>query len=187
MPNSVNSSVAKRAAVLANPITNDSIFLTADSASFAAATFLQGDGSPGLSSLDGGVVVVKASGKVTVKTSSTLFLTLYYSAAARTAITYNGTGVSSLGTVTSGSMTAPYSTSWFLQATMIWDYTSLIMNGYFQTLAGPTPTFTASAVTTQVTAADWSLPGAGFVMGAHLGSGNAASTVTLSNHSLEVL
>lgn len=187
MPNSGNPYVAKRAAVLANPITNDSVFLSADSASFSSFVIPPGGGGAGLSLIDGGAFVLKASGKVTVVTSSTLILTLYYSTAARTAIVYNQTGVSSLGTVTSSSMTAPYSTTWYLQATMLWDVTSKILNGYFSTLAGPTPTFTGSAVTTQVTAVDFSTPGPGFILGAHLGSGNALSTVTLSNFSLEVL
>lgn len=188
MPNSTNSYIAKRASVLTNPLTNDSIFLSADSASFSSFVGVPGDGSPGLSTLDGGVFSVKASGKVSAVSTSTLILTLYYSAAARTAITYNGTGVTSTGaTITSASMTGPYKTNWYLNATFIWDYASLLLNGFFSSVTGPTPALGAAAVTTQLTAVDLSLPGAGFVMGAHLGSSNAASTVTLSNFSLEVL
>ncbi len=188
MPNANTPYIAKRAAVLTNPITNDSVFLSADSASYAAfvSAYISGQAS-GTSGLDGAAFSIKASGKVNIVTSSTLILTLYYATAARTSLTYNATGVSSLGTVTSSSMTAPYTSNWFLSATFVWDVTSKLLNGYFLTLAGPTPTFTGSAVTTQITSADLSVTGPGFLIGAHLGTGNAASTVTLSNFSLEVL
>lgn len=188
MPNANSVYVAKRAAVLANPITTDSIFLSADSASFASFVLVPGAGASGLSSLDGGSFRVRASGKVTVSTSSTLIITLYYASAARTAITSTTTGVSTTGaTITSSSMTAPYNSNWSLIAEFNWDYTSKILNGFFTGVTGPTPALAAAAVTTQLTSVDLSLPNAGFVMGTHLGTSGSTSTVTLSNFSLEVL
>lgn len=188
MPNASTPYVAKRASVLTNPLTNDSIFLSADNAAKSAFVSVPGDGGPGLSALDGGVFTVRASGKVSAVSTSTLILTMYYSAAASGAVTYNGTGVNTTGaTITSASMTGPYKTNWYITATFIWDYTSLILNGFFTGVTGPTPALAAATVTTQLTAVDLSLPGAGFVIGAHLGSSNAASTVTLSNFALAVL
>lgn len=179
---------AKRASVLTNPITNDSLFLSADNAAYSAFVTVPGDGGPGLSSLDGCQFRLRASGKVNVVTTSTLLAQFYYSANARTAITYNQTGVSALGNViTFASMTAPYKSNWSMDAILQWDYTSLILNGQGGGLGGPTPAILASAVFTQLTAVDLSLPGAGFMLGVHLGTGNATSTVTLSNFSLEVL
>lgn len=179
---------AKRASVLTNPITNDSIFLSADSASFAAFVGIPGAASAGVSLIDGCQFRIRASGKVKVVTTSTLLCQFYYSAAARTAITYNGTGVTAMGNViTFASMTAPYSTNWSMDGVFQWDYASLILNGQGGGLGGPVPAILATTVFTQATAVDLSLPGAGFVIGAHLGSSNASSTVTLSNFTLEVL
>ena len=188
MPNAISTYIAKRAAALVNPLTNDSIFLSADSSSFASFVEIPGDGASGLSLLDGLQIRVRASGKCHIVTSSTLIITLYYCTACRTSITPTTTGVATTGaTITSGSMTAPYDSNWSLTAEFQWDVTSKIMNGLFYGITGPTPTVTGLTVTTQLTSNDWTTVGAGFVMGAHLGTGNAASTVQLSNFSLEVL
>jgi hypothetical protein len=180
--------VAKKAATLTNPITNDSIFLQSDSSALAAfVSAYQGGLVGGTSNLDGKAFYVRATGKVTTGTSSTLIGTLYYATASRTAITFNGTGVSSTGaTFTTGAI-ATTSGNWMIEATFLWDFTSKQLNGYFDTLSSPTPTLAAPAVTTQLTSIDLSLPGAGFVMGAHFGSTNASNVVSLSEFILEVM
>lgn len=179
---------AKKSVALTNPITNDSIFLQSDSSSWAAyVSAYQGGLVGGTSNIDGKPFYVRASGKVTTGTSSTLIVTIYYATAARTAITYNGTGVSTTGvTVTTGSI-ATSNGNWFLDATFLWDYTSKQLNGFFEVLSSPTPTYGALAAATQITTVDLSVPGPGFVVGAHFGSTNASNVVTLSEFVLEVM
>jgi len=180
--------VAKKAAALTNPITNDSIFLQTDSSSLSAFVSAYQEGMvSGQSGLDGKAFYVRATGKVTTGTSSTLIVTLYYSPTARTSITFNGTGVSTTGaTLTSGAI-ATASGNWMIEATFLWDFKSQQLNGYFDTLSSPTPTLAAPAVTTQLTTIDLSVPGPGFIVGAHFGSTNASNVVTLSEFILEVM
>jgi hypothetical protein len=179
---------AKKSVALTNPITNDSIFLQSDSSALAAyVSAYQAALVGGTSNLDGKSFYVRATGKVTTGTSSTLIVTLYYATAARTAITYNGTGVSTTGaTLTTGAI-GTTSGNWMIEATFLWDYTSKQLNGYFDTLSSPTPTLAAPAVTTQITTVDLSVPGPGFVVGAHFGSTNASNVVSLSELELEVM
>lgn len=186
MANAESAYVAKRAAVLTNPITNDAIFLQADNSALSAFVAIPGDFVSGTSRLDGKCIYVRASGKITVAANSTLIFTLYYSPTARTSITFNGTGVSTTGaTQTTGTFTA--SGNWFVEGTFTWDITSKILGGYFDAYSSLTPTFTTTAVATNITAVDLSVPGPGFIMGAHLGTGNAASVVSMSEFVLEVL
>lgn len=179
---------AKKAAALTNPLTNDSIFLQTDNSAFAAfVSAYQGALAGGSSNLDGGSIFIRASGKVTTGTSSTLIVTLYYSAAAKTAITFNGTGVTATASTFTSAAYATTSGNWMLESTFVWDYTSLKMNGYFVSTSGPTPVIAGPTVIAQLTAVDLSLPGCGFALGAHFGSTNASNVVTLSNFTLEVL
>jgi len=180
--------VAKRAATIVNALTNDNIFLQFDNSAFAAfVSAYQGGEGPGVSLLDGSSIYVRASGKVTTGTSSTLLVTLYYSAAAKTAITYNGTGVTATASTFTSAAYATASGNWMLETTLVWDYTSLKMGGYFVSTSGPTPVIAGPTVVTTLTAVDLSLPGAGFVLGAHFGSTNAGNIATLSQFTLEVM
>jgi len=180
--------VAKKAATIVNALTNDSIFLQSENSAFAAfVSSYQGALAGGSSSLDGSSIYIRASGKVTTGASSTLIVTLYYSAAAKTAITYNGTGVTALGSTFTSSAYATTTGNWMLETVMVWDYTSLKMNGYFISTSGPTPTIAGPSAVAQQTAIDWSLPGCGFVLGSHFGTTGAANVVTLSQFTLEVM
>ena len=70
MPRGSTAYTAKRAATIVNALTNDNIFLQADNAAFAAfVSAYQGGEGPGVSLLDGGVIQVRASGKVTTGAS----------------------------------------------------------------------------------------------------------------------
>lgn len=180
--------VAKKAATIVNALTNDSIFLQSENSSYAAfVSAYQGGGSAGTSNLDGKAFYVRASGKVTTGTASTLIVTVYYATTAKTAITYNGTGVSTTGcTVTTGSISTA-SGNWDLEAEFVWDYTSKQLNGQFWGFSSPTPTVISPTACTQITSVDLSVPGPGFVCGAHFGSTNAGNVVTLSEFMLEVL
>jgi len=179
---------AKKSVALTNPLTNDSIFLQSDSSALASYVSAYQEGLVGgTSGLDGKPFYVRACGKVTTGASSTLIVTLYYATAARTAITYNGTGVSSTGvTVTTGSI-ATTSGNWILEAEFLWDFTSKQLNGQFWGFSSPTPTVISPTVTTQLTTVDLSIPGPGFVVGAHFGTTGAANVVTLSEFVLEVM
>jgi len=178
---------AKRAATLANPVTNDSIFLQADNSAFASFVSAYQSGLVGgTSAIDGKLIKVRASGKVTTGASSTLIATLYYSAAAKTAITYNGTGVTATAATFTSAAYATTTGNWLLEADFVWDYTSLKMNGRFRAISGPTPVVVADTVVAQLTSVDLSLPGAGFVCGVHFGTSNASNVATLSEFVLEV-
>jgi hypothetical protein len=179
---------AKKANTIVNALTNDSIFLSSDNTAISAYVSLyQGGMVSGTSLLDGRPIYVRASGKVTTGASSTLIVTLYYSAAAAGAITYNGTGVSTTGvTLTTGSI-ATTSGNWMLEAEFLWDFTSKQLNGVFSGLSSPTPTVAAPAAATQITAVDLSIPGPGLVCGCHFGTTGAANVATLSEFVAEVM
>ena len=186
MANAETAYLAKRAATLVNPSTNDQIFLQADNSALSAFVAIPGDFVSGTSRLDGKCIYVRASGKATVAANSTVISTIYYSPTARTSITFNGTGVATTGAVqTTGTVTA--SVNWFIEYTAIWDITTKIMGGYWDSFSSLTPTFTTTAIATNVTAVDLSVSGPGFICGAHLGTPNAASVVTMSEFVLEVL
>ena len=182
--------VAKRAATLVNPITNDSIFLQNENSSFAAfVSAYDGGLVGGTSNLDGKMIYIRASGKFTTGTTSTLVGSLYYSPTAKTSLTFNGTGVTALlgsAMMTTGSL-ASSNGNWFIEATLIWDFTSKLMNGYYDSGSSVTPTFTTAAVTSSITAVDLSVPGGGFMAGVHFGSTNASNVATLSEFVLEVM
>jgi hypothetical protein len=179
---------AKKAATIVNALTNDNIFLQSDNSAFAAfVSAYQGGGAPGLSLLDGGMIQVRAAGKVTTSASSTLIVTLYYSAAAQTAILFNGTGVTATAATFTSAAYATTTGNWLLEADFIWDYTSKKMNGRFRAISGPTPVVVADTVVAQLTAVDLSLPGCGFACGAHFGTTGAGNIATLSNFTLEVV
>lgn len=179
---------AKKANTLTNPLTNDSIFVSSDNTALPAYISLYLGGMvAGTSKLDGRPVYVRASGKVTTGASSTLIVTLYYSATVTTATTYNGTGVSTTGvTLTTGSI-ATTSGNWMLEAEFLWDYTSKQLNGVFTGLSSPTPTVATPTAATQITSVDLSVPGPGLVCGCHFGTTGAANVATLSEFVAEVM
>jgi hypothetical protein len=188
MGNSTTVYTAKKAATIVNALTNDNIFLQSENSSAAAyVSAYMGGLVGGTSSLDGRIIRVRASGKVTTGTSSTLIATLYYSAAVKGAITYNGTGVTATAATFTSAAYATTSGNWLLEADFVWDYTSLKMNGRFRAISGPTPVVVGDTVVAQLTSVDLSLPGAGFACGAHFGSSNAGNIATLSEFILEVL
>ena len=179
---------AKKAATLANPLTNDSIFLQSENSAYAAFVSAYQSGLVGgTSGIDGKMIRVRAVGKVTTGASSTLIVTLYYSAAAKTAITYNGTGVTATAATFTSAAYATTTGNWSLEYDFVWDYTSLKANGYFIAISGPTPVIAGPTVVAQLTSVDLSLPGAGFVCGAHFGTTGATNVATLSEFTLEVL
>ena len=188
MANTNTCYTAKKAATIVNALTNDNIFLQSENSAYAAfVSAYQGGEVGGTSSLDGATIRVRASGKVTTGASSTLIATLYYSAAAKTAILYNGTGVTATAATFTSAAYATTTGNWLLEADFVWDYTSLKMNGRFRAISGPTPVVVADTVVAQLTAVDLSLPGAGFVCGCHFGTTSATNVATLSNFTLEVL
>jgi hypothetical protein len=178
--------VAKRAAAITNALTNDSIFLQADNSSFAAFLALENDIVSGTSRLDGRVFYARASGRVITSVSSTLILTMYFATAAKTAITYNGTGVTSLGATHTSGTFATASGNWFLEALFTWDVTSKILGGRFQGYSSATPSVTADTVLTNQTSVDLSVPGPGLVMGCHFGTTGAGNICTMTEFTLEV-
>lgn len=187
LANAESAYVAKRASALTNPITNDSIFVQADNSTLSAFVSIPGDFVSGTSRLDGKCIYVRASGKVITGASSTLITTLWFSPTARTSITFNGTGVATTGATHTSGAFATTSGNWFLEAVFTWDITSKILGGSFDAFSSATPSVTATTVCTAVTAVDLSVPGPGFLCGAHFGTSNAANIVSLSEFILEVL
>lgn len=179
--------VAKRAATLTNPLTNDSIFVQADKSTLAAYVAIPGDFVSGTSRLDGKMIYVRASGKVTTGTSSTLIGTLYYTPTVLSSTTYNGTGVSSTGATFTSAAFSTTSGNWFIESKMIWDATSKILGGLFSVFSSATPSITAETVNTAITSVDLSIPGTGFIVGVHFGSTNASNVASLSEFILEVM
>jgi hypothetical protein len=186
LANANTTYLAKRSTPLTNP-TSATIFLQADNAALAAFVaipedFVLGTPRPNVLSFR-----VRAIGRVITGASSTLISTLYYSPTARTAITTGTTGVATTGATHTSGAFATTSGNWFLTATYTWDPVSKILGGYFDAFSSGTPSVTATTVCTAVTAADLSISGPGFVVGATFGTGNAANIATLSELSLEVL
>lgn len=188
MANSSSVYTAKRATALTNPLSTDSIFLQADNSAKSAFVSAYQEGMVGgTSGIDGKPFYVRACGKVTTGASSTLIVTIYYSTAASSSVTYNGTGVSTTGvTVTTGAI-ATTSGNWILEAEFLWDYTSKQLNGQFWGFSSPTPTVISPTVTTQLTSVDLSVPGPGFIVGTHFGTTGAANVNTLTEFMLEVM
>lgn len=180
--------VAKRAATLTNPLTNDSIFVQADNSNLAAFVAIPGDFVSGTSRLDGKMVYVRASGKVTTGASSTLIGTIYYSSAARTSITYNGTGVSSTGATFTSNSFATTSGNWYIEAKFIWDATSKILGGGFDAYSSAsTAAVVADTALTAISSVDLTIPGPGFICGVHFGTTSTSNVATLSEFILEVM
>lgn len=178
--------VAKRATALTNPLTNDSIFLQADNAALAAFVALENDIVSGTARLDGRVYYVRASGKVITTVSSTLITTLYWANTAKTAITYNGTGVSTTGATHTSGAFATTSGNWWLEATLTWDSVSKILGGKFEAFSSATPSVTATTVCTAVTAVDLTVPGGGLVCGCHFGTTGTGNICTMTEFLAEV-
>jgi hypothetical protein len=179
---------AKRAATIVNALTNDNIFLQADNSAYSAfvSPMLLAGGS-GLSSLDGVPFYLRASGKVVTSVSSTLIVSLYFATAARTSITYNATGVAVLtGAMTTGTY-ATASGNWWMYYELIWDTKSLVLTGSYRNLNSLTPTLVAETAIANQTAVDLTVPGNGFIAGAHFGTTGAGNIATLSNFELGVL
>jgi hypothetical protein len=178
---------AKRATALTNPLTNDSIFVQADNSALAAYVAVQNDIVTGTPRQDARMFYARASGKVITTATSTLILTMYYATNAKTAITFNGTGVTSTGaTHTSGNYVST-SGNWWIEAEFTWDITSKILGGLFRAYSSATPSVTADTVLTNQTSVDLTTSGGpGLVMGAHFGTTGAGNIVTLSEFILEV-
>ena len=198
MATATSSYVAKKAAALANPITNDSIFVQSDnSAKSAFVSLYQLVSSSGTVQPLCTEFYVRASGTVTTGTGSTLIVKLYYSTGAQGSTTFNGTGVTATTiTFTSGSI-ATASQNWDLEANLFWDATSKVLNGYFWSVnpaSSTTCQVTAQTAITSLTAIDLtalstsSPAGApGLICGAHFGTTNASNTVSLTDFIAEVL
>lgn len=193
-----SSYVAKKAAALTNPITNDSIFVQSDNSAKSAFVSLyqlvQGSGVVQPTCLQ---FYVRAAGLVTTGTSSTLIVKLYYSTGAQGSITYNGTGVTATTiTFTSGAI-ATASQNWEIEANLFWDATSKVLNGSFFTTnpaSATTCQVTAQTAITSLTSIDLTalstatpVGAPGLICGAHFGSTNASNVVTLSEFVAEVM
>lgn len=198
MATATSSYVAKKAAALVNPITNDSIFVQSDnSAKSAFVSLYQLVNSSGTVQPLCTSFYVRASGTVTTGTTSTLLVTLYYSTGAQGSTTRNGTGVTATSaTFTSGSI-ASASQNWDLEANLFWDATSKVLNGYFWSVnpaSATTCQVTAQTAITSLTAIDLTalststpIGAPGLTIGAHFGSTNASNTVSLTEFIAEVL
>lgn len=169
---------AKRAASLANPVTNAVPFSVADSAALptlAAAVFF-----PQTQGTTSSAYLVRARGRFTTGTSGNAAISLQFgtSAAAST-----NTIVCAPATQTCADFCV-----YLLEAVFVWDATKKQLENTFYAINGSTVNRTADAAGTTVTAVDLSTGTANAIVAAALfGTSNATNVAFLDRLTLEVL
>lgn len=190
MANTNTTYVAAKAATLANPITTAAVFV--QSANSALSSFVglpQTAGSIGLSLVDGKTLYMRMSGNILTGSGGTATFTpqIWFSANARTT-----TAVTSATAVAGAASTALAATTnypWFLETTLCWSYSSLVLGGYYSQYVGIASGLTTQAITTSnfLSSVDLSSPTNGFLASALMGTSRTGCVVTLSEFMLEVL
>lgn len=175
--------VAKKAAALTNPVAL-ATFLQSDDATKAAAVYFPLSNPPNAlgqtfqsQTLPAARFFVKAWGRCTTGTSGNMDLTLYYGTSITAA---SNTALGALGVQTN----AQYA-HWFLDATLIWDGRSQVLDGLYSGASGSTLALKANTLTTPKTAVDLTVAGNGLTIGAIFGTSNAANVFTMDGFSLE--
>lgn len=167
---------AKRAASLANPITNAVPFVTSDSSTVAAAVYF-----PSIAGTTSAAFKIKARGRSTTGTSGNFAISLQFgnsTAASTNTIIYAPT-----------TQTNANNCVWMIDAFLVWDATKQQLETVGCAINGSTVNFSAYAAGTTVTAVDLSTGASGnsIVVAALFGTSNASNIAYLDELSLEVL
>lgn len=168
--------VAKKASSLANP-TALTTFVTADNAAVAAAIYF-----PTIvpaASLLSARFNVKAWGRCTAGTSGNMDATLYFGNSVTAA---SNTALGALGVQTNAAKA-----HWFIDATLIWDGNSQVLDGLFSGGSGSTLALKANTLVTPKTAVDLTVTGNALTIGGIFGTGNAANVYFMDGFTMEVL
>ena len=168
---------AKRAASQTNPVTTLSTFLQSDNSAKAAAVFVpdQWQENTVAGSLKMGI---RAWGRVTSGTSGNVSFAIQF-----------GTSVTSTSnTSIIAPSAASYSVSgnWNLDAELLWDSGSKLLNGIYTGWVTSAGTTIASTTITQLAAKDFTTNGLGFTVSSFFGTSNAGNIVFLDGFTLEV-
>ena len=185
MANASNCYVAKKASTLTNPITTAQVFTQTDSALLSAFVAVPGAFAVGTSLIDGKCIYMRMSGTIVMGASATFTPQIWWTKNARTTV-----AVTSATAVAGAASTAIAATHpWFLETELVWSYASLKLGGYYSQYVGIASGLITQAITTAnvLTAVDLSTATSGFIPTALIGTGNAATVVTLSEFVLEVM
>lgn len=134
---------------------------------------------PGSNKLKNSAFRVIAQGRVTTAGAYTYLATLYYSTSATVA---SGDRVALQSALTLTSATR----SWRIEADFIWDSTSSVLTGRYNTIGGADTSAVVSntIATTEQTSVDLSTEGLGFTVGITFGTGSASNAAYLDRFEL---
>lgn len=170
---------APLAASLSNP-TSATTFKKSNDSSAAAVVYIppkQAFGEVGLKSCRFRVI---ARGRMTGGTTTNFTPVLQYGTSATAA---SNTNVAALTARACNSTSG----NWLIEATFVWDATSLLLNGGFRGSNGSAGTLNTDTITTQVSSVDLSNENLGFAVTGLFSASDAANIAYLDELSLEVL
>ncbi len=167
----------KKAAVLTNP-TAATTFLQSDNSAKAAAVYIP-DQWQTASTAGSYVFNVRAWGRVTPGTTGNFTPVIQFGTST--------TAASNTNCISGGAASYSASGCWRLDAQMVWDSTSLTVNGVLFGNNASAGTIVTSAATTQLTAKNFATNGLGFSVSALFGTSNAGNLAYLDGLCLEVV
>lgn len=173
---------AKKAALLTNPIAATT-FLQSDNSAKAAAVFVP---DQWIQATTTGIAlpalrfIIRAWGRATGGTT-TNFLPQIQSGVSITAASNTDVTVMTTRAYNSAS------SNWWIEANLVWDFTSKLLNGSFTGGGGTAGTLNTPTIITQGTAINYSTNGLGFTVSAIFSGTNAGNLAYLDGFTLEVL
>jgi len=178
MANTNTIYAAKRAASQANPITALKTFLQADNSAKSAAVFVpdQWQENTVAGSLKLGI---RAWGRVTSGTSGNVSFSIDFGTST--------TQASNTAVIAPSAAAYSVNGNWNLDATLLWDSTSKLLNGIYTGWVTSAGTTIASTTITQLAAKDFTTNGLGFTVSSFFGTSNAGNVVFLDGFLLEVI
>lgn len=178
MSNANSVHAAKKAATLTNPIAATT-FVQSDSSTKAAAVYVP-DQWQDASTAGSLRFMLRAWGRMTGGTT-TNFLPQIQSGVSVTAASNTDVTVMTTRAVNSTS------SNWWINAELIWDYTSRLLNGSFTGGGGSAGTLNTPTIITQGTSINYATNGLGFSVSAIFSATNAGNLAYLDGFTLEVL
>lgn len=169
---------AKKAATLTNPVAATT-FLQADNSAKAAAVFVPDQWQE--NTVAGSLRLnIKAWGRATGGTTTNFLPQIQF-----------GTSVTSASNTDITVMTTrAYNTAsgnWWIEAQLIWDSTSKLLNGSFTGGGGTAGTINSPTIITQLAAKDFTTNGLGFTVSAIFSATNAGNLAFLDGFVLEAV
>lgn len=167
---------AKKAASQANPVTSLKTFLQSDNSAKAAAVYVPDQWQMG--TVAGSFkFALRAWGRVTSGTSGNVSFS----------VDFGTSTTQSSNTAIIAPSAAAYSVSgnWNIDAELVWDSTSKLLNGIYTGWVTSAGTTIASTTITQLSAKDFTTNGLGFTVSSFFGTSNAGNVVFLDGLTLE--